>query len=807
MIGEVVRGNDMPHLISYLFGPGKSDEHVNQHLVAGYADAVFTAHDELWRQQPGVQRRIRKEALDLGWQVEFPRSRWRANAAGGYVWHCSLSIKAEEGQLTDAQWTQAAHAVADALGFSGADGKSPCRWVAVRHGLSAGGNDHIHIAVNLVREDSTIASTWNDYSKVARACAGLETRFGLQHVPGRSTGRSIPEPTRADREISARNGEHEPLRIRLERTVRACAAAAYNEAHFIALARARGLILRPRYVSAATRTEVTGYAVAVRDTRHACSARTGVTGPIWFGGGKLATDLALPRLRERWETPGKDPAITRAEALAAWSGALTLDGQSPAGSTAPRAGQYDTATAAADALAAVASACEPDHPGPLARAARHMARAACAQPAGVSHPELAAVVAAMASTFVTLTEAGTAPAPQATLILVRQVAQLVDTCVAAGTTQTAAKEATRAGFLVRASLAELTSAAERQAAATLPAIPIYDRGNCAMDEPTYEEDLLRHLTQAGVLGIEVYRALTGQPAGGDAKDVAALKAAGYTAETPCDAHLREVLGEARWAKYVQDPARIVCAAAITDGAKAGYDMNALLTKVFGQRAWEDDAHSPSQSIARVLAYRITRELADPRARRRYALPPAGEQAQDLRTARGSRTATAGGRTGKVPRQGSAPREPMPVTPYDTHLRDLLGEHRWTQYAADEKRRQVAELITTAAAEGRNVPALLTQAVTCRDWEDDDRSPSIRVASVLHYRVKGAVASGDFPPGQVPDSPLSADPLPDGLGELIARSAAPARDNRAAAEHAEHKAAVATPPPTRDPRQHSGQTRD
>ncbi|HXL94477.1 MAG TPA: hypothetical protein VN969_36560 [Streptosporangiaceae bacterium] len=804
MIGEVVRGNEMPHLISYLFGPGKSNEHVNQHLVAGYADAVFTAHDELWRQQPGVQRRIHKEALDLGWQVEFPRSRWRANAAGGYVWHCSLSIKAEEGQLTDTQWTQAAHAVADALGFSGADGKSPCRWVAVRHGLSAGGNDHIHIAVNLVREDSTIASTWNDYSKVARACAELETRFGLQHVPGRSTGRSIPEPTRADREISARNGEHEPLRIRLERTVRACAAAAHSEAHFIALARARSLILRPRYASAATRTEVTGYAVAARDARHACSTRTGVTGPIWFGGGKLATDLALPRLRERWETPGKDPAMTRAEALAAWSGAATLDGQSPAGSTAPRAGQYDAATAVADVLAAAASACEPDHPGPLARAARHMARAACAQPAGASHPELAAAVAAMASTFTTVTQAGSSP--QATLILVRQVAQLVDACVAARTTQAATREATRAGFLVRASLAELTSAAERQAAAALPAVPIYDRGNTIMDEPTYEEDLLRHLTQAGVLGIEVYRALTGQPPGGDAKDVAALKAVGYTAETPCDAHLREVLGETRWAKYVQDPARIVCAAAITDGAKAGYDMKALLTKVFGQRAWEDDAHSPSQSIARVLAYRITRELADPRARRRYALPSAGEQAQDLITARGSRTATAGARTGKVPRQGTAAREPMPVTPFDTHLRDLLGEHRWIQYAADEKRRQVAELITTAAAEGRNVPALLTQAVTCRDWEDDDQSPSRRVASVLHYRVKGAVASGDFPPGQVPDSRLPDSPLPDGLGELIARSTAPASENRAPA--AQHKAAAATPPPpNRDPREQYGQERD
>ena len=36
-------------------------------------------------------------------------------------------------------------------------------------------------------------------------------------------------------------------------------------------------------------------------------------------------------------------------------------------------------------------------------------------------------------------------------------------------------------------------------------------------------------------------------------------------------------------------------------------MAALLAKVVNQRRWEDDSHSPSQSVARVLYYRVTRE--------------------------------------------------------------------------------------------------------------------------------------------------------------------------------------------------------
>ena len=102
MIAQISRGNHMPDLVSYLFGPGRHNEHVNQHLVAGDADAVFSAEPTLWQPEPGITRHLRDEARELGWQVEFPHSRWETEVPPGYVWHCSLSLKAEEGQLTDA---------------------------------------------------------------------------------------------------------------------------------------------------------------------------------------------------------------------------------------------------------------------------------------------------------------------------------------------------------------------------------------------------------------------------------------------------------------------------------------------------------------------------------------------------------------------------------------------------------------------------------------------------------------------------------------------------------------------------------
>jgi hypothetical protein len=774
VIAEIVRGDGMPDLISYLFGPGRHNEHVDQHLVAGYADVVFTAPDRLWKSEPGVQRQVRKEARDLGWQVEYPRSRWGTEVPRGHVWHCSLAIKADEGQLTDTQWTEAAHAMIDALGFSGADGKAPCRWVAVRHGHSSEGNDHIHIAVNLVREDGTKASAWNDYWKAGQVCTDLEERFGLRHVPGRATGRSVPEPSRADREISAARGEPEPLRVRLERTVRACAAAARSEAHFIALARANGLLIRPRYETA-DHAMVTGYAVAERDGRHAYSSRTGTRGPVWFGGGKLASDLALPRLRELWQP---DPAVTTMEALAAWSASTsTAHGfrpERPAAGRVLTTNDYDPG-AIAGVLAAAATGIEGSRPGPLSQAARHMARAAQHQPQ--QRPAACDdVLRTMADTFLTVTLAGTDAGP---LVLVEEVARLAEACAARAGSITAQREAHRASVLVQASIAALTSTATRQATATLTT----STRETPMSEPSHEEDSLRILTQAGVLSARVARILLSGP--GMTAGAAGLREAGYREATPYDGLLRQLLGDQRWAAYEADPARIA-AAAITDAGRAGYDMPAFLTKVIQQRHWENDDRNPSQSIARVLHHRVTREIA------RTASATPGPRGTASRTAAPDDSVPFPPARG-IPHKPSADLNPVQLTQSEGKLRTLLGEHRWQQYAGDPRCRDVAELIVRAHRAGRDVDALLTAAVTSRPFEDDPRSPARSVADVLHYRLHRELSRGG------PDGP-AAPQLPGQVADVLAHGTAPAgtgpHDPRT------DPAARQPPPPARTAERHS-----
>ena len=197
------------------------------------------------------------------------------------------------------------------LGFDAGDGQAPCRWVAVRHGRSEAGNDHVHLVVNLVREDGKVASTRNDFKRLSALCADMERRYGLSAVEGRANKAAMPGLTRAEVEKARRTGRAEAERAELARVVRAAATVAGSEAEFVRLLRDAGLAARPRYDRVGGH-RVVGYAVAEEPSDGGVA--------VFFGGGKLAQGPLAPgptgplarrrgretggRRRVGWRSPG-----------------------------------------------------------------------------------------------------------------------------------------------------------------------------------------------------------------------------------------------------------------------------------------------------------------------------------------------------------------------------------------------------------------------------------------------------------------------------------------------------------------------
>lgn len=319
---NVTRGERMAGLLSYLTGPGRSNEHTEPHLVAG-DDALM-----VWHADSEIGR---DSALAIARHLERPSRAFGVEVAAGHVWHCSLSLRAEEGLLTDEQWGAIAEDFVRAMGFDDNEGlKAPCRWVAVRHGVSANGNDHVHLAVNLVREDGTKASVHRDFKRAQDAARALEVKFGLEELESvgaeratrgydpaereaqarararaqhererRAAGASVPswerlEAGERDARVAAQMRVDQP-RHELARSVRACAVASTDEGEFVRRLRRSGVLVRPRYADARVDV-ISGYSVATRP-QHG-------ERPIWYGGGTLGRDLALPRLRGQWpDTP------------------------------------------------------------------------------------------------------------------------------------------------------------------------------------------------------------------------------------------------------------------------------------------------------------------------------------------------------------------------------------------------------------------------------------------------------------------------------------------------------------------------
>lgn len=319
MIPNIVTGGDTGGLMRYLVGPGRANEHENPHVIAGSRDIVRKWGD--WEtisvsQAGEIATRLDAYMHETG---TFPTGKtrrfnpatgvveWNGEIEANHVWHCSLSLSPEEAALGDEVWGRIASDFMDEMGFTGSDGKAPCRWVAIHHGSAKNGGDHIHIAATIVREDGTKWNAWYDQKRAQRACNTLEHRYGLLVVESRERGRGSRCDSAAAQNAAKRSGASRTDRAVLEERLRAAATAAASEADFVRRARRLGVRMHPRFASGRTDV-VVGYSAALR-TEHGQQTR-------WWGGGRIARDLTLTQLRTRWE----DTPTSALEAVEAWKG-------------------------------------------------------------------------------------------------------------------------------------------------------------------------------------------------------------------------------------------------------------------------------------------------------------------------------------------------------------------------------------------------------------------------------------------------------------------------------------------------------
>jgi hypothetical protein len=177
----------------------------------------------------------------------------------------------------------------------------------------------VHLVAMLARQDRTKPSVHNDRYRVRDACLAAERRYGLRSTA--PADRTAPRyPSRGENEKATRRGLHEAPRVTLRRQVTTAAASASSQAGFFALLDQAGILVRKRY-STMNPGQVTGYAVAL-------PGDTGKdSGPVWFGGAKLAADLSWPKLCRRWTGTGPQPGparLTAAERNLYWDHAARI---------------------------------------------------------------------------------------------------------------------------------------------------------------------------------------------------------------------------------------------------------------------------------------------------------------------------------------------------------------------------------------------------------------------------------------------------------------------------------------------------
>ncbi|MFF4827468.1 relaxase/mobilization nuclease domain-containing protein [Streptomyces sp. NPDC001212] len=304
-------------LLAYLYGPGKHEEHTDPHLVASF-DGM----------SPDPGRDPKATLKDLQQLLDQPvRALPKHARPAKHVWHTSVRATADDRILTDEEWGDIARRIVAATGIDPGGGQPGCRWAAVRHA-----DDHIHVVATLVCEDGSRPDDFRSGKRAQAECRLIEKELGLHQVaPG--DGTAAQRPTSAERHKAERQGRDRTAREELRETVRRAVAGATSEEEFFDRLAAAGLLIRKR---AAPSGDLLGYKVALPDDRNKDE------GPVFYPGARLAPDLSLPRIRERWSAgrPAQDdppadrtgsaaatsPAVARRRAAsAAWTALLVIE--------------------------------------------------------------------------------------------------------------------------------------------------------------------------------------------------------------------------------------------------------------------------------------------------------------------------------------------------------------------------------------------------------------------------------------------------------------------------------------------------
>ncbi|MFK0107905.1 relaxase/mobilization nuclease domain-containing protein [Streptomyces sp. NPDC091217] len=286
MIANIVKpGSYTRGVLRYLFGPGTATVHTDQHIVASWDGFV---------PDPGPEGSLgHNERMDQLVKALDLRVRQAGDhAPAGHVWHCSLRAAPEDRILTDAEWAQVARRIVHATGIAPDGDPDGCRWIAVRHA-----DDHIHIVATKVRGDLRPPRNWNDYHRAMTELTRVEEELGLTRIPrGRQAAAEAPaakRSTRAEQEKAKRTGGTTTVREELRHVVRTALTRAEDLDEFFNLLADAGLQVETRTLPSG---DLQGYKVAL-------SGDTNADGePVFYSGSSLATDLSLPKIRQRLAT-------------------------------------------------------------------------------------------------------------------------------------------------------------------------------------------------------------------------------------------------------------------------------------------------------------------------------------------------------------------------------------------------------------------------------------------------------------------------------------------------------------------------